>query len=241
MLVKTQGIVLKTFSYSESSVIAKVYTEHFGLKSYLIHGVRKRKAKTKANNLQLLSLLDLEVYNRANKDLQHIKELKSAYLFQTLPYDIRKSSIGLFINELIYNSIREEEANSSLFHFLLNSIQLLDLVNDNFSTFHLHFAIQLTKYLGFGPAELTYHPDYVFDLADGKFHRLATGGLYCLNKEESLFFFQATSFSFDKFQEMSFLKSLRKAVLEKVLTYYQLHLPEFKSLHSHEVLEHVLA
>ncbi len=241
MLAKTQGIVLKTTNYSETSVVAKIYTAKFGLKSYLIQGVRKRKSKTKANILQLLSLLDMEVYNRENRDLQYIKELKSAHLFQSLPYDIRKSSIALFLNELIYNSIREEEANTSLFHYLFNSIQLLDLLNDNFSSFHLHFAVQLSKHLGFGSADASYSTGSLFDLVDGKFYYDQRLGTYKLNKEDSLLFYQASALSFEYFKQIPISKQNRKTMLENILKYYQLHLSDFKPLHSHEVLETVLA
>jgi len=241
MLAKTQGIVLKTINYSETSVVAKIYTERFGLKSYLIQGVRKTKAKTKANNLQLLSLLDMEVYNRENKDLQYIKELKKAYIFKTLPYDIRKSSIALFLNELIYNSIREEEANAPLFHYLFNAIQLLDLSEDQFSSFHLHFAVQLSKHLGFGPANGSYTTGALFDLADGKFHADQRLGIYKLNEEESLFFYNASALSFEYFKQTTISKQMRKTMLGHILNYFQLHSPEFKPLCSHEVLEIVLA
>lgn len=241
MLAKTQGIVLKTISYSETSVVAKIYTEQFGLKSYLIHGVRKRKAKTKANSLQLLSLLEMEVYNRANKDLQYIKELKNAYIFQTLPYDIRKSSIAIFLNELIYNSIREEEPNPPLFNYLFNAIQLLDLLSDNFSNFHLHFAVQLSKYLGFGPAENSYTSEALFDIADGKFYSDNKAGIYRLNKEESLFFYQSSALNYEYFKERAISRQMRKTMLSHILNYYQLHSPAFKPLQSYEVLETVLS
>jgi len=239
MLAKTQGIVLKTINYSETSVVVKIYTEKFGLKSYLIHGVRKRKAKTKANNLQLLSLLDLEVYDRENKDIQHIKEMKSAHVFQSLPYDIRKSSIAMFLNELIFNSIREEEPNTSLFHFLFNAIQMLDLLSDNFVSFHLHFAVQLSKYLGFGPSEGSYSIDSFFDLADGKFSSGRQFGLHKLSVEESLFFYRASALSFEHFKQTKASKEMRKVMLDHILKYYRLHLADFKTLKSHEVLEAV--
>lgn len=240
MLAKTQGIVLKTINYGETSVIAKIYTEQFGLKSYLIQGVRKRKAKTKANSLSLLSLLDMEVDNRENKDLQYIKEFKNAYTFQSLPYDIRKSSIAIFLNELIYNTIREEESNSALFQYLFNSIQFLDLLEGNFSSFHLHFAVQLTKHLGFGPADASYTNGALFDLADGKFYDHHQSGIYKLNEEESLLFYQASSLSFEYFKQTPISKTARKTVLAHILNYYQLHSTAFKPLRSHEILETVL-
>lgn len=241
MLSKTKGIVLKTINYSETSVVAKIYTEQFGLKSYLIRGVRKRKAKTKANNLALLSLLELEVNNRESKEMQYIKELRNAHIFQSLVYDIRKSSIAIFLNELIYNSIREEEANASLFQFLYSTIQLLDLIEDNFSSFHLHFAVQLSKYLGFGPADTSFVKGALFDLADGKFHENQRLGLYKLSVEESQFFYQASALSFQEFRKNGYSKLMRKKMLEHILNYYRFHLPDFKPLRSHEVLETVLS
>jgi DNA repair protein RecO (recombination protein O) len=241
MLAKTRGIVLKTINYSETSVVAKIYTEQFGLKSYLIHGVRKPKARIKANNLQLLSLLELEVYNRTNRDIQHLKELKSAYLFEHLPYDIRKSSIALFMNELIYNSIHEEEPNAALFKYLFHTIQLLDILEGNFANFHLHFAIQLSKYLGFGPAESTYTEGFLFNLADGKFHFNPQLNEYKMNPEQSLLFYQISNLSYESFSTLRFSKILKKTMLNHILNYYHLHLPDFKAMHSHEVLETVLS
>ena len=97
MLQQTQGIVLKTFKYSETSLIVRIYTEKLGLQSYLINRVRHKKAKIKPALLQGLSVLDMVVYHRQNKNIQHIKELKLAYVFSAIPFDTVRSSIALFI------------------------------------------------------------------------------------------------------------------------------------------------
>src|SRR5690606_29057900 len=94
MLHKTRGIVLKATNYSESSVVAQVFTEKFGLQSYMVNGARKPKAKIGTTLLQPLHLLDMVVYHRPNASLQRISEARQKPAFQTIPYDIGKREIG---------------------------------------------------------------------------------------------------------------------------------------------------
>ena len=72
MLEKTRGIYLHHINYSETSIIARIYTEKFGIQSYLIQGVRKRKASFSKSLFQSLFLLDMEVYYRPGRDLQRL-------------------------------------------------------------------------------------------------------------------------------------------------------------------------
>ena len=45
MLHKTRAIVFKTTDYGETSVIVQLFTEKFGLQSYIINGVKKPKGE----------------------------------------------------------------------------------------------------------------------------------------------------------------------------------------------------
>ena len=75
---KTKGIVLKTVRYGETSIIAGIFTELFGLQSYLINGVRitSKKGSGKANLLQPGAILDMVVYHNELRNLQRVKEFK---------------------------------------------------------------------------------------------------------------------------------------------------------------------
>ena len=59
MLATTQGFVFRTTPYSETSVIAKIFTLHYGIMSFMIKGVRSSKGRNKQNLLQPLSYLDI--------------------------------------------------------------------------------------------------------------------------------------------------------------------------------------
>jgi len=105
MISKTKGIVFHQLKYSETSFIVKIYTQEFGLQSYLIKGARNKKSKIRPALLQHLSLLELIVTHKEKSNLQHIREIRSAHQYSNLPFDMIKSSITLFVNELLLKSI----------------------------------------------------------------------------------------------------------------------------------------
>ncbi len=238
MLYKTRGIVFHQIKYSETSIITKIYTELFGLQTYIVKGVRKKRAKIKINIFQHLSLVDMVVYHKEKRGIQYLKEIKSCYQFTSIPFDIKKSSIILFINEILYKSIREQEANKELFDFIFNSVKILDMTKGKFSDFHLFFMMQLTKYLGFYPIN-NYSDEYsIFNLKQGIFQKTLTDSYY-ISKEISQEFSELLKNSFNNLQYLSTFLNCRKELLEQLIKYYQFHIPEFKYTKSNRVLETV--
>src|SRR6476620_11401393 len=126
MIHRTRGIVFRTIKFSETSVISKIYTEKFGMQSYIINGVRSEKSKTKAGQLQVMSILEMEVYYQENRNLNRIKEMRPAYVFTSLLFDPLKSSLGLFMMEVLNKCIHEEETNEAMYAFIADGLQLLD-------------------------------------------------------------------------------------------------------------------
>jgi DNA repair protein RecO (recombination protein O) len=125
MLHKTRGIVFKTTDYSESSVVVQIFTEKFGLQSYIINGVKKPRAKISRNMLQPLHLLDLVVYHKSAGNVQRISELKVSPVLQSIPYDVIKSCIAIFLNEVLYKAVKQQSADEQLFDFIFNAIEWL--------------------------------------------------------------------------------------------------------------------
>ena len=148
MLVKTRGIVFKFFKYRDTSIIAKVYTEEFGLQSYVVNGIRKSKGKIAL--FQPLTLLDLVVYKKQHTEINRISQFSCSNQFSTIPYQIAKSSIAVFLSEVLYKCIRQDEQAPALFDFIYHSILVLDQLESNYQNFHLQFLIKLSGHLGFG-------------------------------------------------------------------------------------------
>lgn len=152
MLHKTRGIVLSYIKYRETSIIARIYTEQFGLQSYIINSVRSQKSKKGLALLQPLTILDMVVYHKANKpdSLQRISEYKPAVTFRSIPFEIKKSSIALFVTELLSNICKEEEEQGTMFEFLFSLVIQLDLQKTKYESLHIFLMISLTQYIGFG-------------------------------------------------------------------------------------------
>jgi DNA repair protein RecO (recombination protein O) len=240
MLHKTRGIVLHTVKYSETSLIVKAYTEAFGIQSYLVKGARSQRSKLRPILFQPLTLLDLVVYRKERNTLQSIKEVRLAHPYHSVPFDIRKSSIALFLNEVVYRSVGEEESNPALFEFLWSSFLLLDAVEEPFTHFHLLFTLKLTKYLGFHPRNTRSDEHCFFDLAEGIFQPLFLEGI-CLNKDLSTTWCRLLDWPFEKPAIPDLPAVKRDALLDAMLLYYRFHLPGFAGFRSAEVLHSVLS
>jgi DNA repair protein RecO (recombination protein O) len=238
MLHKTRGIVFKTTDYGETSVIVQVFTEKFGLQSYIINAVKKPRAKISRNMLQPLHLLDMVVYHKNTGQVQRIAELKSSPVLQTIPYDVIKSSLVLFLNEVLYKAVRQQSADENMFDFIFNSIEWLDNQTEGTANFHLLFLTRLTRFLGFSPNQVA-NADY-FDMKNGVFSKYKPEGFSYLSPPHTQNFFNLLQCSFEKINQLKFSNDERRYLVQKLLEYYALHIEGFGNIHSHEILEEVL-
>ncbi len=239
MLHKTRGIVLKTTKYAESSVIVQVFTEKFGVQSYLVSGARKPKAKIGATLLQPLHLLDMVVYHRENGSLQRISDARQMPPFQTIPYDIVKSTIVLFLNEVLYKSLRQQSADEPLFNYLFHAISWLDTLEKTPPSFHLLFLVKLSRYLGFGPA-FPRSGQLFFDLKDGVFCQALPNHAWVVQGPHAGLLARLLTCSFEELATLHISMPERRLLLEKIIDFYRLHIDHLGEIHSHEVLEEVL-
>ena len=238
MIEKTKGIVVKTTKYSETSLVVKIFTEAFGMRTYLVRGVRKRKSKTPLSLFQPLSILDLVVYEKPGRSMQNTKEIKFDHAYSSILYDIKKSSILVFLNELIYKSVKEEEANRQMFQYIYHSLIYLDEMDSDFQNFHLAFMLQLSRYLGFSPSDNFTPHQQSFDLQEGDY---TSAKLH-----ESLVIQQPyTQLFYDLSRHKTFGASLKITIAErqvltrKILQYYQIHIASFSEMKSVDVLSEV--
>lgn len=240
MLHKTRGIVLKLTDYGETSVIVQIFTEKFGLQSYIINGAKKPRAKIGRNMLQPLHLLDLVVYYKNTGAVQRIKELKNVPLLNHIPYDVVKSSIALFLNEVLYKAIKQQTAEEQLFNYVFNSVELLDNINSGLVNFHLIFLLGLTRYLGFYPALATAADADYFDMHNGVFTRYKPESSLYLSPPHTQNLRNLLSYGFDDLEAIKIGNEERRYLINRLLEYFALHVDGFGYIRSHEVLEEVL-
>ena len=240
MLATTQGFVFRTTPYSETSVIAKIFTLHYGILSFIVKGVRSSKGKNKQNLLQPLSYLDISFYHNSKAEIQYIKELKPAKQWNTIPFDCTKTAIIFFMTELLYKTIREEEANLPLFKHIATSLTTLDNQTEALGNFPITFMISTAKILGIEPRNNydNHHP--LFNLNEGCF--VSTPSIFentddILNNENSLALHQYLSLHPN---DISISYTQRNAVLKNLIQYYKIHFENLSDFQSHIILHEVL-
>jgi len=232
MLQKTRGIVIHYLKFRESSIIAKIYTEELGIQSYIVNSVRSRKSKhNKIAFFQPLTLLDLVVYHRREREqLNRISEIKCAYPFQSIPFDVKKSGIAMFLAEIMQKALREESENTDLFTFIWESIIYLDQSPTAYENLHLYFLINLSTYLGFAPEtgkevflQIEEHKNLLLDASVRKQFEEGMEMLIHLPREEL----------------SKIPTNLRAGLIDYLLDFYRLHVANFENIKSLGVLREI--
>ena len=234
MLIKTKAIVISSLKYGEADLIVKCFTQSSGLKSYLLRNVLKsKKGKLRASLFQPLTHLDIEANHKDKGSLERMREAKVTYHFKSLHTDVIKSSIVLFLSEVLRSSIQEEEENASLFQFLEKATLWLDS-SDEIANFHLLFLLNLTQYLGFYPDTTSLDLPF-FNLLEGTFEPSSLN-LYCYNDARISLLKRLLGTNFDALAQIKLNQNERSTFLQMLLQYYEVHLHGFKQPRSLAVL-----
>ncbi len=238
MIETTKAIVLKTIKYGDTSLITTCYTQKSGVKTYILRGVLKaKKAKIKPAYFQPLMQLILTVNHNNKGNLNSIRDLEVSNFYSSVHIDIKKQTIGLFLAEILYYAIREEEKNSTLFQYLETSFLWLD-THDNISNFHLLFLLNLTKYLGFYPKTGNLENLY-FDLLEGSF--IKQPNYNTIMGDNLVQFKKLLGINFDVIHQVNFNAENRQTVLSILVQYFELHLDGFKKPKSLAILKSVFS
>lgn len=239
MLITTNAIVLTKIRFNDNDLIVKCYTNDKGITSYILKGILKsKKNNKKIAYFQPLSQLQLETDYKENRSLQYIKDLKSNFLYTSLHTNILKSAIAMFIAEILAQALKEEEQNVSLFNYLQTSLQWLD-THHNFANFHLLFLLELTKYLGFYPDTSDIDCEF-FNLYEGQFQEINTSK-YCIGDQNLTLLKALLGINFDALDSIKINAKQRQAFLTMLLTYFELHLGNFKPPKSLQILNEVFS
>jgi len=237
MQVKTKAIVISSLKYQEKSLIVKCFTQSDGLKSYFVRNAfSSGKSSQKIAYFQPLTILEIEAVHKNKGTLENFKEIKIASPFHSVHSDVFKSTIVMFISEVLHHSIHEEEKNEKLFDFLETALHWLDN-HDEIANFHLILMLETTKYLGFYPdvSEMDFN---FFEMTEGVFSPLYA--VSSLSKHETNLFKKLIALKFDNSQKV-FHVTERQILLKILIEYYTLHLDGFKKPKSLDVLKEIFA
>lgn len=243
MIYQTKGIVLRTIKYGETSVVVNIFTELFGIQSYLVNGVRSPGKTLKANFFQPGSILDMEVYHKELKNLQRIKEFKWSYLYKNILSDVTRNSVALYMVELLQKCLKQPENNIDLFQFSEDAFMQLDMADDAVAAnFPLYFCLHLSHFFGLKIEDDYSENNSILDLQEGRFIDLTPPHAYFLEADYSYHISQLLKVQHpDELIEIKLNKSIRKEMLYALQNFYGLHIHDFGTMKTLPILHEVLS
>ena len=241
MIYSTKGIVLRTIKYGETSVIASVFTELFGIQSYLVNGVRISGKNGKAHFFQPSSILEMQVYHNELKNLQRIKDLRWSVLYKNILSNITKNAVALFMVEILQKSLKQPETNEALFQFCEEVFIELDTSDAEITAnFPLYFSLQLAPFLGFRLQNNYSEKRNVFNFPEGNFseqNSIETG-----NTGTEVGFYISELLKAihpNDLREIKMNRKTRGVILKIMENFYAWHIPEFGKMKTLDVLSEI--
>ncbi len=243
MTQATKGIVLRAVKYGETSLIVLVFTEVFGIQSYIVNGVRAaKKGNAGANCFMPGALLDLVVYHQESKNIQRIKEYRWHKIYQRIFTDIPRHAVSQFMVELMTKCLKQPESNSDLFHFCEDALCHLDESTDmQMANFALYFSLNFATFFGFRIDDRYSSLHHILDLQEGCFvserpgHPLFLEGEQARVSAELLKVMQPV-----ELEDIRLNRDFRRQLLFAYENYYALHVQEFGKMKTLDVLREVL-
>lgn len=231
MKYKSRAITLTYIKQGESSIISKIFTEKHGLQSFIIKGVRSKRAKKKLGLFQPLQLVDINATLIPKKGLQYLAEITIIETISTDKINMNKNFLAIFIAEISSKVLQENEQNSGLFKFVWEIKQKLYNANTVDENFALLFMLNLSKYLGFFPSTENINAPF-FNLETGEF----SGKAFNLNiylTEEKTTILKHLLLG----EKINIPQELKSELLKDIMQYFRLHHYNLSNITSHLIIE----
>ena len=254
MLVKTEAIVLHSFKYGESRLIVEMFTRQEGRLSFAVPIPKTAKGRLKKQYFQPMTLLEVECDVRQRNQLQKLKDARLLTAYASIPFSPEKLAIALFTAEFLYHALRSEQQDELLFTYISNSMQWLDAAPAGYANFHLTFLMHMSRFLGFYPnLNLTPNPSpkregglsregtLFFDLREARFCNTAPLHRDFLQPEEASMIQLLMRMDFPTMHLFRLSHQERNRIVDVLVQYYRLHIPQFPELRSLSVLQELWA
>ena len=222
---KARGIVLHTLKYGDSGMVVYLLTDSGGRQSYMVQGVRSARGHgSKLALFQPMFAVEFEGLESSRMQMHRFREVRSGIVLQSLPFDVRKSTIALFMAEVLYRLVKECEPNQRLFDFVWGSVAALDALDEGGANFH--------------PGN-DYTPGAWFDIREGSFTPLRPPHGEVLSADDARILHDLLECDVRYIAEIGLNRRQRVAYLDALLVYYGYHLDAIHAVQSVRILQEV--
>ena len=239
MITSTSAIVLSKIRYKDNDIIVKLFTKEYGAISFIVKGSQNsKKNKIKYVYFQELTILEIQFNYNSKRDLQYIKDIEIKHNYTSSHTDLVKVSVIMFLSEVLSNVITHQKRDIQLYNYIEESLIWYDINKSN-TYFHMIFLIELTRYLGFYPDILSNNFKY-FNLEGGSYEKSKTSE-YSITGDSLNLFNQILGIKFDSNPLPTLNSKDKMEIINIILTYYKLHINNFKPIKSLEIVKNIFS
>ncbi len=241
MLQSSRGFVFNVSRYSDTSGIIRIFTETEGIKSFVVKSLYSRTSKLKPALFGHLSLIDVLADYKPGRSLQYIREVSLNKPFFEITDNIVRSSVLLFINEVLLKTVREEEPNPMLFNFIEHTLDSLNNKEIPVSAFHLLFMIRLSDHLGFGTVHALTAEGEHFDLLSGTNEVNEPSHTYFVSDKAFELLKSISLMDYPDLKTLDCNKQVRLDLMNKLIDFYKIHIPDMHDIRSAKILHEIMS
>ena len=236
MLTKTRALVLRTVRFGDNKCIVSLLTEELGRVDICVAVSGSAKARFRLSLFQPLTILDVEIDYRTSRSLQSLRSALLSVPYTSLNTDLSKMCEILFLTEFLYNVTKDEQHNEPLFRYITSSLEWLDTKQDGTANFHLVFMMRLARFIGFLPNVDDYHEGCFFDLRNGSFVSCQPLHGDVIPPDDARRIVTLLRMNYDNMHRFAMSRQERNALLDVILKFYRIHVPNFPEMKSIDVL-----
>lgn len=171
MIVSYNGLVIRKIGYGENRLVVSIYSEQEGMRTFMVRVPSKPGGKFRPSFFFPLSQIEFS-FDRKPGDsdvMPYLRDVKFSYVYRNLYSDVHKSSMAIFMAEVMGRCITQSEADPRFFSRLVSALQQLDLQETGYADFHLFFLLEMASLMGVYPQGKKRSSDVFFDLREGCF------------------------------------------------------------------------
>jgi DNA repair protein RecO (recombination protein O) len=150
-IVRTEGVVLRTYPFSETSKIIHAFTLEYGPQSLMARGARRPKSKF-GGLLETFTRLELIYYQKRTGSIHTLSEGSLIEYFSGLSEDLARFYAGSVCLEMIKRYVMPDEVSKPLYNELVNTLGMIDVARpDECQYVLLGFLWRFITLQGFKP------------------------------------------------------------------------------------------
>lgn len=232
MKLSEEGIILSRKSFSESSIILHLFSQHHGQQHLIFQGYKK-----KGQALFPLAWVRYSYYQRNDSSLAKFTEFEHVLPLHDIVNNPLKSSLAFFIAELVEILSQVNHEDQKLYAFISQEIKWLNESNE-LSNYLIWFLAKITQIEGFQPEIKSENPIY-FDLQEGVFTNESP--ILPAYLKESWLHWMVDALQQEKNTFLAFAipKEERLHLVNAWLNYYDFHVSKMRQLKSLQVIRTV--